>query len=495
MVYHFSEITCVNNKNKSYHMKRIKALVLILAALVLTSCFEDRDDNLVQSSSIKDFVWKAMNVVYLYKSEIPNLADDRFGSNAEYSEYLDGFTSPEALFESLIYQRETVDRFSIIVDDYIALEQSQQGIFKTNGMEFVLYAAPNSDTELVGVVRLVLNGSDADSKGVKRGDLFGQVNNTTITRTNVGQLLNQDTYTINLGTYDDKGTTDTTDDSIEPNGTNIALEKFQFTENPVHISSVLEVGGENVGYLMYNGFIGGSENTLNDVFANFKTSNVQQLVLDLRYNPGGSVATTTFLASMITGQFTGQVFEKLIYNENLQELNFDYLFANSINGAAINSLNLNKVYVLTTDRSASASEGLINGLLPYIEVIQIGTETTGKTQASRVFYDSEDFGRQGANPAHTYAIQPLIANGINKNLEAVPGTGLPPSIGFKYEERPLNLGVLGDVNEPMLALALADIENSTTKRNIVKEQPQLIIDKAMDSFDFLPFEKGGMIAD
>lgn len=476
-------------------MKKIKALVVLLAALVLTSCFEDRDDNLVQSSSIKDFVWKAMNYAYLYKPEVPNLANDRFGSNAEYSEYLDGFTSPEALFESIIYQRETVDRFSIIVDDYIALEQIQQGIFKTNGMEFALYPAPNSDTELVGVVRLVLNGSEADTKGVKRGDLFAQVNGTTITRTNAEDLLLQDSYTINLGIYNDKGTPETSDDSIDPNGTDIALQKFQFTENPVHTNEVIQVGGENVGYLMYNGFIPGSENELNTVFGNFKSNNVQHLVLDLRYNPGGRVSVMTQLASMITGQFTGEVFEKLIFSENLQNRNTDYLFADSIDGAAINSLGLNKIYVLTTSRSASASEGLINGLAAYIEVVQIGMNTTGKTQASSVFYDSENFGRQGANPAHTYAIRPLIANGVNKNLEAVPGTGLPPSIGFEYEERPLNLGVLGDVNEPMLALALADIENSTAKRNIVKEQPQLITNKTMDSFDFLPFEKGGMIAD
>ncbi len=476
-------------------MKRIKALVILLAALVLTGCFEDRDDNIVQSSSINDFVWKAMNLVYLYKSDIPNLADDRFASDAEYAEYLDGFASPEGIFESLIFQRETVDRFSIIVDDYIALEQRQQGIFKTNGMEFALYGAPNSSTDLVGVVRLVLPNSEADTKGVKRGDLFAQVDGTTITRSNAGSLLNQDSYTINLSSYNDNGTPENTDDSITPNGTDIALDKFQYTENPIFRNEVFQVGGENVGYLMYNGFTAGSDVGLNDVFADFNSNNVQHLVLDLRYNPGGRVDVTTHLASMITGQFTGQVFEKLIYNENLQELNFDYLFANSIGDMSINSLGLNKIYVLTTDRSASASEGLINGLAAYIEVVQIGTETTGKTQASRVFYDSADLGRQGANPAHTYAIQPLIANGINKDLVAVPGTGLPPSIGFEYEERPLNLGVLGDINEPMLALALADIENSTAKRNIIKEQPQLITNKTMDSFDFLPFEKGGMIAD
>ncbi|MFS4483213.1 S41 family peptidase [Hyunsoonleella sp. 2307UL5-6] len=477
-------------------MKKIKIqITLCLTALVLTSCFEDRDDNIVQSSSIKDFVWKAMNFTYLYKSEISDLADDRFANNAEYANYLESFTSPEILFESLIFQRQTVDRFSIIVDDYIALEQRQQGIFITNGMEVIPYALGSSDTDVFYLVTLVLPNGDAAAKGVKRGDIFGQVNGTTITRTNFRDVLSPDSYTINLGTYNDNGTPETSDDTIQPNGTDITLDKFQLTENPIFINDVLEVGGQNVGYLMYNGFTGGSENALNDVFGNFVSNNVQQLVLDLRYNPGGSVRTTTFLASMITGQFTGEVFEKLVYNENLQSLNFDYLFANNIDGTTLNSLNLNKIYVLTTGRSASASEGLINGLAPYIEVVQIGTNTTGKTQASRVFYDSENFGRQGANPSHTYALQPLIANGINKNLESVPGTGLVPSIGFEYEERILNLGILGDENEPMLALALADIENSTAKRGNIKAQPKLVLDKMAEDFNALPFEEGGMIAD
>ncbi|WP_203255725.1 S41 family peptidase [Hyunsoonleella ulvae] len=477
-------------------MKRIKALTLILATLVLTSCFEDRDDVPIQTKEINDFVWKAMNFVYLYKDEIPDLADNRFSNNDEYNEYLNSFTTPENLFESLIFDPNTTDRFSFIVDDYIALEQQFSGVFVTNGMEFTLYAAPNSNTDLIGVVRLVLPNSDADNKGVKRGNLFAQINGTTLTRDNFSSLFNQDSYTINLGTYNDNGTPETTDDSIENTGTNISLDKFQYTENPIFISDVLQVAGQNVGYLMYNGFTSGSENELNTVFGNFKSNNIQHLVLDLRYNPGGSVSTTTFLASMITGQFTGEVFEKLIYNENLQELNTDFLFANSLpNQTGINSLGLSKIYVLTTSRSASASEGLINGLSPYIDIVQIGENTTGKTQASRTFYDSPDLSREGANPAHTYAIQPLIANGINKNSETVPGTGLTPSIGFEYEERPLNLGSLGDVNEPMLALALADIENSTSKRFLIKDIPALITQKEMDSYDFLPFEKGGMIAD
>ncbi|MGC1205381.1 MAG: S41 family peptidase, partial [Flavobacteriaceae bacterium] len=246
---------------------------------------------------------------------------------------------------------------------------------------------------------------------------------------------------------------------------------------------------------MYNGFTAGSENELNTVFGEFKSNNIQHLVLDLRYNPGGRVDVETFLASMITGQFTSEVFAKLIYNENLQSLNTDYTFQNQLgSGNSINNLNLNKLYVLTTKGSASASEGLINGLNPYISVIQIGTNTTGKTQASTTIYDSPDLGKQGANPRHTYAMQPLIANGVNKNNLAVPGDGLIPSIGFEYSERPLNYGILGDVNEPMLALAIADIENSTGKTIKIKSENKTPLRLIKDSYDFNPIE-GGMIID
>lgn len=484
-------------KLSSLNKYNIRTLVLVVFISFSTlSCFEDNDDNTgISASEISDFVWKGMNLFYLYKSEIPNLADDRFNSNQEYANYLNSFVGPEELFESLIYERETVDRFSWIVDDFIALEQQFQGTSRVNGMEFSLFFAPNSTTDVIGVVRLVLPNTSADLNGIERGDIFYAINGNTLNENNFSQLLNQESYTLNMGIFDDNGTPESTDDSILPTGETIDLTKEVYTENPIYQSEIINAGGENVGYLMYNGFTAGSENELNTVFGNFKSNNVQHLVLDLRYNPGGSITTTTLLASMITGQFIGEVFEKLIYNENFQAQNFDYTFQNQLqNGNPINNLNLNKLYVLTTSRSASASEGLINGLAPYIDVVQIGTNTTGKTQASRTLYDSPDFTRQGANPNHTYAMQPLIANGVNKNNEAVPSTGLAPSIGFEYEENPFNYGVLGDVNEPMLALAITDIENSTGKIVEIKFKRKIESKLLKDSNDFNPRE-GGLIID
>jgi len=270
----------------------------------------------------------------------------------------------------------------------------------------------------------------------------------------------------------------------------VTISKEPYTENPVFRTEVINVGGENVGYLMYNGFTPNFETELNNAFGEFVSNNVQHLVLDLRYNPGGRIDTETFLASMITGQFIGQVFTKLIYNNDLQVNNTIFDFTNSIsNGNSINSLYLNKVYVLTTSRSASASEGLINGLSPYIDVVQIGTTTTGKTQASITIYDSPNLRREGANPNHTYAMQPLVANGFNKNNEAVPSTGLVPTI--ELNESPFNYGVLGDVNEPLLAAALVNILGSGRSTYPIFQELKLI----GDSNDFLPFEKGGMIID
>lgn len=471
--------------------KLIAPALLLLVSFFTLSCFEDNDDTTVSAGQINDFVWKGMNAFYLYQENIADLANDRFSNNGEYANYLNSFSRPEDLFESLIYERQTVDRFSWIVDDYFELENQFQGIRTTSGIEFNSYTTPNSDTEIFGVIRLVLPDSPADNNDLIRGDIFYAIDGVRLTQENLRSLISNDTFTLNLGFYNDNGTPDdTSDDSIDPLNEDITLTKEIYTEDPIFKTKVFNVGGENVGYLMYNGFIRESENQLNSVFAEFKGNNIRQLVVDLRYNPGGSVLTTAYLASMTTGQFSGQIFEKLRYNNNQTGNNVDFLFYNVLpNESSVNSLGLNKVYILATGGSASASEGFINGLKPYIEVVHIGSNTVGKTQASRTLYDSPNFSKDGVNPTHTYAMQPLIADGLNKNDEKVPGTGLIPSIGYEYREDPLNFGVLGDQEEPMLALALADIENSTAKANIIKSKTRSF-KLVSDSNEFNPREGG-----
>jgi len=462
-------------------MKLKKLCLLFLVALTFTNCFEDRDDNAIAASEINDFIWKAMNATYLYKINVDDLANTRFSSDEEYGTFLNQFSTPESIFDHLTY--DPLDRFSAIIPNYIDFLQSQQGTSLTTGVEFNFHRNPQNSSLIIGVVRLVLPGSNGDQLGVERGQIFDAVDGVALTEDNFINFLFQNTYTLNFANYNDNGTPQTDDDVIESTTDSVNLTKQAYTENPVFLTDVFDVDGENVGYLMYNRFNNEFENELNAAFGQFQTSNVQHLVLDLRYNPGGFVTTAAILGSMITGQFNGQVFSKLVYNEDLQQNNTNFNFVNSFDGTPINSLSLDKVYVLTSRSSASASELVINSLSEYIEVIQVGENTTGKTQASITLFDSPGFGSNDINPNHTYAIQPLVANSINVNDVAVPNDGLPANI--EYTEVANNYGVLGDVNEPLLAAAILDIQG--LGRN---PQPQIEYRSIKKDFNLKPFEDG-----
>lgn len=460
---------------------KIKYIALTLLIGFSYGCFKDNDDNATGSSSVKDFVWKAMNSVYLYNANVPDLADDRFITDSDYNNYLDGYSSPETLFESLVYDRENVDRFSIITSNYFELEQSLSGVAKRSGAEFNFYLVPGSTTEVFGIVRLILPNSNASQTSLTRGQVFNKVNGTTMTTSNYRSLFSSDTYTINLANYDDNNTDDISDDSISDTAEDITLIKSIYTENPVYKTEVFNLNNKKIGYLMYNGFVGEFDSELNNAFGTFKTENIDHLILDLRYNPGGSVRTATALGSMITGGFNNQVFATLKYNEDLQNNNYDYVFTDELtNGTSINSLNLDKVYVLTSGASASASEMIINSLKSYITVVQIGSTTVGKSQASQIIYDSSNFGRVNANPTHTYALLPLIAITVNKNNTVVPSSGLVPDIEFK--EKAANYGILGDPTEPLLEAALNEIQISGRYSNFESNNSdEITILNALDS--------------
>ncbi|MCT4630735.1 S41 family peptidase [Winogradskyella sp.] len=454
-------------------MNKIKTLLLIcLAFSFLTGCFEDLDDNAIASTDIKDFIWKAMNAYYLYNGNVTNLSNDRFGINGindrydkteEYQTYLDGFDTPEALFETLVY--EPLDEFSAIVPNYLDILNAQQGTILSNGLEFRLYFVPGSDTEVYGAITLVLNNSVAEDLGLVRGQIFRAVDGTNLNENNFRTLLNQTSYTLNFADYNTNGTPESTDDSVTLNGESTSLTKVAYTENPVHIAEVLEVSGTKIAYLMYNGFTSTFDSELNNAFAQFQSQGAEELVLDLRYNGGGSIQTAVHLASMITGQYNGQVFSKLFYNNNQQSQNRDYEFTSTLsNNSAINSLNLNRVYVLTSSSSASASELVINSLNPYsIDVVHIGDNTRGKTQSNRLVFDSPDFGGNNVNAGHNYALIPLTANSTNVNDELVPSDGLTPDL--ELLESPFNLGVLGSESEPLLAAALQEITTGDRSLN------------------------------
>ena len=429
-------------------------LFLILFGTFIVSC-EDYDDN-PSSYPIQNFIWKGLNGYYLYQPNVPDLNDEKFYYQKDLDNYLSNFSSPESLFESLIYQRSTIDKYSVLYSDYTKLEQALSGSSDSNGLEYGLNYKSGSTTDIFGWVKYIMPNSDASTKNIQRGTIFYAVNGTPLTISNYRSLLANTSYTLNLADYNNG--------AITPNGQSVTLVKGPYTENPVLIKNTHVLGSRKVGYLMYNGFYSAYENQLNDAFGYLKSEGITHLVLDLRYNSGGSIATATRLASMITGQFNGQIFAKQQWNPKLMSRldpnSLNNLFTSSTgSGTALNSLNLSKVYILTTKSTASASELVINSLKPYIDVVQIGTTTTGKNVGSITLYDSDDFTKQNINPNHKYAMQPIVLKIVDKNGFGDYAQGISPTSQNTLAEDIGNLGILGNASEPYLAKVLDLIAN------------------------------------
>lgn len=337
-------------------------------------------------------------------------------------------------------------------------------------MEFGLKKFKSDPTKVFGYVRYVVAGTDAETKGITRGMVFTEVDGTQLTEQNYRGLLfsSNSSYTIHLADYNDG-------DPIT-NATTITLNKSTFTENPILVSKTLDEGGKKIGYLMYNGFIANFDTQLNQAFAQFKADNVTDLIIDLRYNGGGSVRTSTYLASMITGQFNNEVFAKQIWNSKFMSATSNpedliNRFTDKIGSQAINSLNLTNIYFITTDSSASASELLINGLLPHITVKTVGTKTHGKYVGSITLYDSPTFySKQGINPRHNWAMQPIVLEIVNKDGNN-DKDGFDPTVEFPEDYG--NLGVLGEKTEPLLARTLQLITTGSRSLQLQKVPFQL----------------------
>ncbi|WP_439131056.1 S41 family peptidase [Polaribacter sp.] len=457
-------------------MKTFFKLSILSIVLLLISCSKKEgelnttiDDEFIVTveDEINFFIWRGLNLYYLWQEDVADLDDDKFKvsentiSLTELYTFFRKYNSPEETFENLL--NRPTDRFSVIVDDYVDLENSFQGLNLSTGMEFGLVRYRDTPSNIFGYVRYVVPNSSAATNNVARGQIFNSVDGQQLTENNAFALLfgSNTSFSIGLVDYNNGNPT--------ANGIAISLNKTEVQENPIAVAKVITEGTQKIGYVMYNQFASNFDAQLNAVFADFKAENIDNLIVDLRYNPGGFVSSATYLGGMITGQFNGQLFSKNVWNSKVMNAfpadNFTNNFRNEIrntdsNGNVIlqenlNSLGLTKVYFITSNASASASELVINALSAYIDVRVIGTTTTGKQEGSITLYDSEGFSKTGANlkQNHTYAMQPIVfeisnkdgvnyRNGIVPDSEAFPGVFLPENFG--------NLGVLGERSDPLL---------------------------------------------
>jgi len=452
----------------------MKKLLFVFVFILLIGCKDDQDDviqvNPSENLEVEDFIYKAMNYLYYWQENVPNLADNKFSNDKEYTAFLQSFDGPTDLFNNLNYAG---DRFSVITENYVDLEKQLNSISLGNGMKFGLGRISATDTDIFGYVRYVLPDTDAAQKGIKRGDVFTHVNGTQLTVNNYTELLfsNKSTYTIDLATISNR--------QIQATGTSVTLVNTEFQEKELRIAKVIAHAGKKVGYLMYNGFASTQEDDLKNAFTDFATQQIDELVVDLRYNPGGSVSTSQLLAGLIAGEYAGEVFGKMQYNQKLSEYNQEIEIIDSNI-----RLGLSRVIFLVTSGSASASEMIINGLIPYKTTVLIGSTTYGKNVGSFVVYDYID-DKETKNPNHKWALLPITFGIFNSDGFGDYGDGFEPNITLNEDLE--NLGVLGEPTEPLLEKALGVISG------------QVLIGKSLSpfgvlpSFDEIPVEEGRAI--
>jgi C-terminal processing protease CtpA/Prc len=438
----------------------INIVVLISSALLIFSCDNDDGPSIKAENDVNEFIWKGLNSWYFWQEEVTDLSDDRFETESDRNTFINQYSSPKDLFDDLRHEN---DRFSWIVEDYNELDKFFQGTTKSFGFEYGLVGWEGDS--VIGYVQYVLEGSPASSAELKRGDIFYAINEITLTRNNYSDLLfNQESYQLSIAKWQDG--------VLVADTVTTEMIAVELTENPVLLTKVLEIEGVKIGYLVYNGFVHTFHRELNAAFGELKNAGITEFVLDLRYNSGGSIYTAMHLASMIYEPATASdVFGKILFNRKHGGNQLKLPFRDRVDvvdGAyetvsieILNEINVDKLIVLVSQQTASASELIIVGLLPYMDVKLIGSQTVGKNEASRTLYDSpvSDFTDKdvGLNLNHTWAIQPITSKLANSLDFSDYSEGFIPDIEIREIDYLSTMKPLGDPNEILLKTALEDL--------------------------------------
>ena len=434
-------------------LKKDLLLLLFLLLMLAVGCSEDStgecniEPDVIE---INNFVHDNMEIYYLWNEEMPNLDPDKQSDTEVY-------------FEALLY--DEIDRWSFITDDVDALNDYFSGIRKEFGYSLRFYYLEEGSDRVIALVEYVEPDAPADKAGLKRGDVIVEIDGSWITVNNYTDLYYAETLEIGLGDLTDAGVVD-----LSPS-VNITAEVIQI--NPILKNVVFETGGKKIGYLAYTSFIYDYNDELEAVFSDFKTQGVSDLILDLRYNGGGSVATARLLASMICpASCSGKLFLRTVYN-NVMETAIEQQFPDSYTEwfedyfeSNSNNLDLSTVYVLTTENTASASEMVIYSLAPYMNVVQIGEQTHGKYYGSVTIDDEEG--------NHSWAIQPIIMRAENVDNSIDYTEGLYPD----YELDDNVFAELGTTDDELTAFAISKITGEDLTQSALKSAKALGIKKA-----------------
>lgn len=420
--------------------------------------------------AVNYFMRNAFGVFYLWESECAdNLKKWAMTDN------------PKDGYEKYKYKD---DRWGFVRDDYDYVSAVFDGEDKTNGMSgsLIRYNPGGklpADT-LSYIVEYVYKGSPAERAGLRRGALITKFNGKAYLYT--GKETQADIDKINE-TFNNIFSAEEATFTLAGSGKTVKLTSVVMYCDPILKSKVFDFGGKKVGYLCFNAFDMESIDSLHSVFKDFKSQGVSELIMDLRYNGGGYVVTEVFLASMIAPESVvknKEVFTQTVYNKALtgvwggedsytrfttkdsfevSKKKYSYDITNDI-------LSPKKMYVIYTGDSASASEALVVGLKPYMDISIFGEQSYGKYSSctllsGKSWYDtykddiSGTYYDNGIKYASNWCCYVTFGRFADKNGETgnYPN-GFPIPTANQVYDTPYDGYDFGDPEETMLAKVL-----------------------------------------
>ena len=412
---------------------------------------------------VNGWIYDNMSVYYLW--------NDKLSKSPNYS------LNPEDFFESILYKYNKTsnpdgDRFSWIQEDYTELLGNLSGVASHEiGFEYILVGTDATLKQYYALVLYAMHGTDAELKGINRGRFITKINGQNITADNYKNLFGG-TGTKKLSMADFVYNETEKRYILQSSGDVTINMHNYFAENPIYLDTIYTVANNKIGYLVYNFFARDNGDKSNNYdkeliskLSNFKSKGVNEMVLDLRYNSGGAVSSAIALASALVKNrstknvLTTSQYNSILHNALIKEeganYNKDY-FIDKIIGTtvAIPEMNLPRLYVLTSGWTASASEFIINGLKPYMDVILIGETTYGKNVGSITIYEDDD-------PKNKWGMQPIVVKFANSLGFSDFTAGFTPDYEIDEFEN-LYLYSFGDTNDPLLGKALSLITGQTS---------------------------------
>lgn len=407
-------------KNSRQHLLILFLLAFIPLSVLLNSCNKEEDQPELNEEN-EAFYHEVMKEWYFWTDNMPNI------NPSSYSSIFD-------VLEAVRYQ--PLDRWSFIAD----WEEFYAYITNT---EFVGYGVGFA-WDNGGNLRVshIYNNVPMYEEGVRRGWILEAINGTVLNPgSSVSSLLGLDQSGVSNDFL-----------FVTPDGEQVAfsLEKQVLAVNTVLHHEVITQEGSKVGYLVLQNFSGSTEEELDEVFQYFSEEQIDDLILDLRYNGGGLTSIALQLSSLIVGSdFSGEPFANYYYNANQQERNKTEYFSEEPN-----SLGLDRLVVIATGATASASEMVINGLRPYMDVYVVGADTYGKPMGADVLRFNE-----------VWAVAPITISVKNADDEGDFFDGIPVDIPAAD-----NLSLdFGDPQEASFQQAMAFLVGGITKSEPVQE--------------------------